>query len=509
MDAPTITVTTQVDPVQRSRPTETGIGAIIGISRTGPAGRLLTPDDKLTSQDAWVDEYAGGSLANGRLAYSIDYDWVEEFFRDGGAELYYARVLGPNPVKATINLAGTGTSLIVTADEYGDLANTKKIKVIQGPVGGAGYRVVQYFENDGTTLIDQTSEFNDRTLVNGVHLGADSNVPVTITLGGGSGLPAVAAATALSGGTDDHANVTQTQIDAALTYLSADLGPVNVAAPNWGTAATGLSLLAHGAAYGRYAAIDTVDTATKATVTTQLASLQGTANGEHGTLVHPWIEIPEIAFGGLPRAVPASALQLAKWAQTDATDGAGPNQAAAGDFGTSAYATGVRATYSRMPKGASDADDLADAGCTLVILDNGRVKVFDNLTLVDPDGPKADLIQNNTVRYIKAKVAEFTADAASELFRKINRDNLANWNIKMSGRLIRDLANGDLFPDDDDPRPETAFNVDTGGNATTGPNTPATMNAGQMNVNIALRPVRGARMINLSISTVAMTRPVS
>jgi hypothetical protein len=156
-------------------------------------------------------------------------------------------------VKATINLAGTGTTLIVTADEYGSYFNAFKIKVIQGPIGGSGYRVVQLMENDGTTVIDQTDEFNDRTAVSGVQLGADDNVPVTITLGGGSGLPTVAAATALSSGTDDRASITQTQVDTALTYLSIDNGPGQVVSPNWQTNAAHDSLDAHAAANNRFA----------------------------------------------------------------------------------------------------------------------------------------------------------------------------------------------------------------------------------------------------------------
>jgi hypothetical protein len=154
----------------------------------------------------------------------------------------------------------------------------------------------------------------------------------------------------------------------------------------------------------------------------------------------------------VPRAVPGSALQLAKWAETDATDG--PNQAAAGRWGVSRYATGVRATYDWMPKGTSDADDLADAGVNLIVFENDEVKVFDNLTLVDPQGSLGDVLgQNQTMRYVKAKVQQFTNLAADARFAKINRENLAHWRVGMEGDLIDDLANGDLFPDDDDPRP--------------------------------------------------------
>jgi hypothetical protein len=329
MPAPTVTVTTATSPPPRASLTDTGVAMIAGISRTGPAGttaipRLVQAADRCLSQSDWISKYGGGSQANGRLSFSVDYDWVEEYFRDGGASLYYARVVGPNPVFALLNLTGTGTTLIVTANEYGDLANTKKIQVINGPINGAGYRQILLLENDGTTVIDKTVEFNATSTVAGVVLGAGSNVPVTITLGGGSGLPNVIAATVLAGGTDDHGNITQTQVDVALANLAADLGPGNVGAPNWQTSACGLSLLAHGKAYNRFAANDTVNGASKSTLLTHAAALQGGVNASYGMLLAPWIQIPPLATGGTARSVPPSALQFAKFAETDASDS--PNQ---------------------------------------------------------------------------------------------------------------------------------------------------------------------------------------
>jgi hypothetical protein len=69
----------------------------------------------------------------------------------------------------------------------------------------------------------------------------------------------------LSGGTDDRANITQTQVDAALANLFLDLGPGQVASPNWQTSTAHLSLLSHAANYGRFALCDPVDTTTLST----------------------------------------------------------------------------------------------------------------------------------------------------------------------------------------------------------------------------------------------------
>lgn len=507
MPAPTVTVATATSPPPRASLTDTGVALVAQITRTGPVGtaalpRLVQAADACLSQNDWVSKFGGGSQVNGRLSFSSDYDWVEEFFRDGGARLYPARVVGPSPVFASLNLAGTGTTLVVTANEYGDLANTKKIQVINGPIGGAGTRVIKLLENDGTTLVDQTAEIGTQAGFAGIVLGASSNVPVTITLGGGSGLPTVAAATVLAGGTDDHANITQTQVDVALANLAADLGPGNVAAPNWQTSACGLSLLSHAKTYSRFAVCDTVNGASKSTLLSHASALQGGVNASYGMLLAPHIQIPALSTGGTVRTVPPSALQCAKFAETDASDS--PNQSAAGRWGTSRYATGVTATFARIPAGTSDADNLSDAGVNLVVFKDGAVKVFDNLTLVTATGAEANYIQVPTVRYRMWKVAQFLEDASDQQFAKINRNTLAAWKTQAEGHLLVDFANGDLFPDDDDPRPATAFNVDV---AT--PNTPTTMNAGQMNMAVAVRPVKGGRLITITISTVAMTQPVS
>ena len=507
MPAPTVTVATATSPPPRASLTDTGVALVAQVTRTGPAGtnaspRLVQASDACLSQQDWISRYGGGSQANGRVSYSVDWDWVEEFFRDGGARLYVARVVGPNPVKASLNLTGTGTSLVVAAAEYGDLANTKKIAVINGPIGGSGTRVVQLLENDGTTVIDQTAEIGTQAGFAGLTLGASSNVPVTIALGGGTGLPNVMAATVLSGGTDDHANITQTQVDVALANLTADLGPGNVAAPNWQTSACGLSLLSHGKTYNRFAVCDTVNGASKSTLLTHAGALQGGVNASYGMLLAPWVQIPALSTGGTVRAVPPSALQCAKFAETDASDS--PNQSAAGRWGTSRYATGVTSTFARTPTGTSDADNLSDAGVNLVVLKDGAVKVFDNLTLVTATGAEGNYIQVPTVRYRMWKVAQFLEDAQDQQFAKINRNTLAAWKSQAEAHLLEDFNRGDLFPDDDDPRASTAFNVDV-----VTPNTPTTMNAGQMNMAVAVRPVKGARMITITISTVAMTSPVS
>lgn len=502
MPAPAVTITTAASPVPRSSPTDTGVLFMAGMSLTGPAGtpttsRLLTTNDKCSSLNDWISKYAAGDAASARLSYSVDYDAIEAYFRNGGRDLYYSRVVGPTPVKASLNLVGTGTTLVVTADEYGAWFNTNyKIAVINGPVGGAGFRVIQLFKADGVTLIAQTPEIATQAGFAGLKLGLS-----TITLGGGSGLPNVLAATALATvtGTDDRVNITQTQVDFALTQMFIDLGPGQVCAPNWQTSACHLSLLAHGAGYNRFGLCDPVDTATRSTVTANAALLKGTTNGSWGSLYHPWEQIPPLAAGGSARSVPPSTSVAAKMATTDVTDT--PSQAPAGAWGVIDFATGVNATWSRVPAGTSDADVLADAGVNLIIVKNGAVTIFDILTLAPTDD---EFQQIGVSRWRMQTVALVGAAAGGTQFARVNRNNLTVWKSKVDAILLRQYLNDQLFGDLDDDRPETAFNTDVDT-----PNTTSTINAGGMNINVAARPVKGARMLNISIAVVPITAAVS
>jgi hypothetical protein len=77
MLAPAVNISTAASPVPRSSPTDTGVTHMVGMSLTGPSGRLLTADDAIINLDDWIARYGGGSTANARLSYSVDYDWID------------------------------------------------------------------------------------------------------------------------------------------------------------------------------------------------------------------------------------------------------------------------------------------------------------------------------------------------------------------------------------------------------------------------------------------------
>lgn len=516
MPAPAVIIRTETNPPPRSSPTDTGPAFLAGKSTTGPTA-LVTENDAVLSLAQWVDRYGGGSVTNARLSYSPVYDWVETFFRNGGNRLYFARVVGAAPVNASISLAGTsGATLVVTANEPGEFYNTTyKVSVTNG--SDASHRYVKLTAGSahpsGTdTVLAQSANLTTRDEAAGqVLTDPVLGFSVTITVGAGSGLPVVAAGTALAGGTDDQTTADAANVTAALAKFGPDLGPGQVVAPDFaGTSAVQLALLAHAASMTasgaeRHAICDTTDTTTKSTVTTLASTLQGTTNASYGELWHPWVTVAPFAAGGADRRVPASALVCARLADTDARFH--PNRAAAGikdGVGVARWATGVGATYARVPQGASDADDLSNAGVNLIILRRGQVVLYDDLTLVSPTGAEANYLHAPNARYRMWTVARAFAIGEGEQFDQINRDNIATFGIRLEGILKADYIAGILVPDDDDPRPATAYNVDV-----TTPNTPETMQAGELNANLAVRPARSARIININITAVSLTESVA
>jgi len=517
MPAPAVTITTTTSPPPRSLPTDTGITYLAGIFATGPTGTLVTEDDAIASLNQWIARYGGGTATNARLSYAVEYDWVETYFRNGGNKLYCSRVVGTTPVYATLNLAGTsGTTLVATATEYGAFYNTTyKIQVTNGSDGSHRYVKLcagASHPSATDTVLATSADAATRDAAVGVLTDPVLGFSVAITAGAGSGLPTVAASTVLASGADDHATATSTQVTTALNQFQPDLGPGQVVAPNFGgTSAVQLVLLAHAAANGRYAVCDTTDIAPsgKSTLTALAATLQGTANGSYGKLYTPWITVAPYAVDGTDRRVPASALVCARDADTDALFH--PNRAAAGSkdsVGIARWATGVGATFSRTPLGASDADDLDAAGVNLIIQRRGQVIVFGVKSLVTPGGAENDFLQAPNGRYRMWLVARATGIGEGEQFDNITPTSIAEFHIGLEGLLVDDYARRIIVGDPEDDRFSTAANVDTSV-SDHGPNTPETIDAGQMNAAVAVRPAKTAEFINITITFVSQTAAIA
>jgi hypothetical protein len=515
MPAPAVTVETETTTPPRSLPTDTGVAYVTGFSATGPAGALSTEQDAITSHAIWLRRYGGGSVAAARIAWSVMSDWVEAFFKFGGNRLYFQRETGDTPVKASINLAGaSGTTLVGRATEFGAFySTTYKMSVTNGSDGSHRYvKLTAGADHPSTTdsVLAQTTNLSTRDdAVGQVLTDPVLGFKVAIEQGGGSGLPTVASSTALGGGADDHATADETNVAAAAALFPADLGPGQLAAPDHaGDSDVHLALMAAAPVGRRFGVLDgdDVDDTGKSTLTDNGGTLQGTVNGSRGAFYAPWVTIKALAAGGTDRRVPPSAAVCARTADTDARFN--PNRAAAGikdGVGVlSSFATGVGATFSRDPQGASDADDLSDAGVNLIILRRGQVVIYDDITLVDPAGDEANFLHVPNARYRMWTEARAQALGEGEQFDEVNWDTIQHFAVGLEGILKQDFLAGILVPETRGGPFSEAANVDV-----ITPNDDDTMEAGQINANLAVRPARSARFINIAITAVGMTESVS
>lgn len=481
--------TAPVIPARTQRVRNTGVAFLTLLASRAPASPV---------QCFSLDDFT--AAVGDRQTYSTGYDWADTFFHEGGQVLWVMPAVGPAVATAFLDLAGTtGTTLRVNAKDRGDYANGAtgglSVQVAAGSTGGL-YTLIVFW--NGVEVERATDLLDDQAAV---AWSAGSSY-VTITKQAGTGDPVVLARTSLAGGSTDRTNVTDTQWQAALDALPTDLGPGQVAAPDWATDTGRTALLAHAAARNRFALCDPAAGASKATLLTTAAAVRGTVNGSDGALVAPWVTIPGLAAGSSGRKAPASALAAAKMAETDASES--PNQAAAGRWGVARFATGVETSFSRDTVNAiNDAGDLNAAGVNLMIVKDDEVKVFGNRTLVDPAGPERGNLQVSNMRYRMWTIDRVKTIGSRHEFERINRAVLDALEVEVSAMLLADYIEGDLFGDLTNDVPATAYRVDT-----LTVNTPQTMQAGQMNVKVNARPSKGAELVNFTINLLPLTAAV-
>jgi hypothetical protein len=307
-----VTVTQRSTPPSRGTFSQTGTAFKAGKSNFGPVGEAT----KLQSIADFAPVYGARDTAN-----QVFYDSVDTAFQEGASVVYAVRIVGPGAAVDTINLAGSsGTALVWTATNPG--ASAVKLQVTNGTDGTT--RIVKVLDAATNTVIAQTAQFSDRTAVVGA-LG-----PGTITDGGGTGLPAVAAATAPTGGTSDLGAVTSAEVQDATDLFLKSYGPGQLSADGVTVAGTPDVLDAHAKANDRFALLDIPDTTTQSTITTYMGTLTD-QESTYSAFFGPWGQAPGVNNSPVSRNVPASAWMAGLCARVDAAGN--PNRAAMGfDF---------------------------------------------------------------------------------------------------------------------------------------------------------------------------------
>lgn len=448
MSAPGVTVTVSTAPAPNSVPASTGTFFVVGASERGPVGSPVLIQS--------MADFA--TKLGSRVSYSVAYDVADVFFREGGNTLWFSRAVGPSATTAAhtfVDRAGSPlNTIVVSAKGAGVAGNTISVAVVAGSVTNTF--VLQVFLNG---VLVETSTLCG-TPADAVAWSSKSNY-VTVTNSNSATAapnnnPAVIAAQALTGGTDDNASISNTQNIAALAAFTADKGPGQVSVSGNTVAAVHQAVIAHAIVNNRVPLNDMPDTATAATITTQVGTEQAAVTDpSYAAPLAPWVVYPPVPTGTavVPpnRFVPPSALVAGLMARNDGVNTA--NKAAAGPNGVARAAIDVSQTYSD-----TDRDLLNQAGVNVIrnISDQGGVQLYGYRSMaLDPNW--TDLA---SVRMRMQLVAEAVKIGASFNFGQIDGQGklLAAFNGALVAMLTGYWAKGALYG----ASPGDAFSVNTG-----------------------------------------------
>jgi hypothetical protein len=467
---PGVNVTLRSTPPARSAPTDTGVWFVVGTADAGPVQPTL-----LRSMSDYTTKFGA------RVSYSVLYDALDVYFREGGSNAYVARVCGPAAVTASKNLldGAAAISLVITALGPGASGNNVKVGVRAGSAGGTFVLFIQDANN-----IEQETSPDLATQGAAVTWAQNSNY-IRAALGVSAINPAVSAAAALTGGNDDRANIVDAQWAAALAQFTSDYGPGQVSAPGRTTDIGHQQLVDHAGNNKRVAILDAPDTATVATL---LASATGarTGNQKFAAMFWPWMIAPGIVTG-TTRSVPPSALIAGLLSRNDAA-GMGADQAAAGDNG---QAIAVIDT-SQNPQTDAVRAQLNVGGVNIVRELFGGIRVYGWRSLVDPTA-EASWVNFGCARLYMSIAADAAQIAEAFMFDKIDGQGktLSALSGALSGMLQTYYNSGDLYG----ASASDAFFVDTGAQV----NTPTTIANHEIHAVLYVKMSEFAEMVAIEV----------
>lgn len=477
---PGVNITLRSTPPARSAPTDIGVFFAVGLTDLGPA-------NKPTLIRSMADFERIFGL---RQSYSVLYDALDLFFKEGGSSSYITRVVGPAAVIATKNLldAGAGISLVVSGIGPGATYNTYKVGVRAGSAGGTFVIFVQ----DANSIEVEASP--DLATQAAAVLWAKNSNYIRVALGATALIPAVVAAAVLAGGTDDRNNIVDAQWQAALDSITPDYGPGQVAAPGRTTDTGHTQLVAHAAANRRVAILDAPDTPTQATL---IASAVAARNGSQrfAEMEWPWLICPGV-IAGTTRSIPPSAFIAGLLARND-SNGIGPSDAAAGDLGQSLYATDL----TQPPATDANRALLNAAGVNVIRSIYGGIRNYGWRSLVDPLADP-NWVDFGHARLYMAIAARGAVIAESYEFDTVDGQGIAiaGFNKDLVGMLMDFYKLGNLYGD----TAAAAFSVDTSAAV----NTPVTLANNELHAVLNVKMSPFAEMVQIEVVKRAITEVI-
>lgn len=440
--------------------TPTGRPIWIGTTQRGPIVPTL-----VTGWADWQSKF-GARISGAEPAY----DACQEYFADGGAQLYFQRAYGPAAAKATRSLSAG--NLVVTAKHVGAYGNA---------ITCAWNSTTKVL----TVIADGNTETYQGTTAAAVLTAAAISKTVDVTSNGT--LPAADVASAnLASGADDAANAVQATI---LGLLTQDLGTGMVSWLGKDYTSVGTALADHAAATERLAYLTCASGADTSALTTAMAAVAAYTNGSKAIVGWPYLVRPD----GV--TIEPTGFAAACRARANAVIAGTPPWGA---------------TYGKCRTGLKPVSILTDAQFTTMDALRASIiqPVYGVTTLYGwhtaapmPGNVLLDeASQADALNAIAHEVLELTT---GWLGRLSTRANLASWAGDISGILAKYAAANVLTPPDPSVvpagvEPDRGYIVDTGPSV----NSPADLAAGNVK---ALIQVRFTGSIEFASTTVSAT----
>lgn len=377
---------------------------VVGTAERGPLDRA-----KVVAGMAQFESIYGGYTSNTSL-----YDTVKTFFEEGGTRVAVARVGGPGTkTAASVDVVDSADDVVftLTAANAGEWANSAVspakagLKAVVTVDTGTVYVEISYknsvvwsagpFQDE--LQQDATTKKAKTFIVEAIN--ADPALADLVSATAGvSDLSPVADDYLLTGGDDDVANVTTTEIVAGLNLFDYDLGAGAVAAPGYNGSTIWAALRDHAKANRRIALCAFATGTTSSAAVTAAKTYWGTTaasrnDGSYMAFYWPSVTVPD-GQGGT-RAISPEGFAAAKRAKAHLV--AGPWRVGAGEIASAAY---VKDTY--VPVTRTVGQTLDDARINAIRTMNGSVRIYGARSVSADDLNWRFITYRDTLNYITA-----------------------------------------------------------------------------------------------------------
>jgi phage tail sheath protein FI len=359
---PGIVISTAV----RTGPTSTTVRESSQAFFVGQAYR--GPDDVATRVNSLEEfELSYGGYVSGAYLHPI----VESFFEEGGSQCYIARTVASDAATGSLELLDTNddTTITLTARGTGVWSDSIKVEVVEGTVVDSVIVKIYQTTNGVDRQIMTTGNcVSVGQIVGKINTNAVASLMLTATDGETGLLPVTIAKTALDGGSDGVAPITDALYISSLELFNDSYGTGVVICAESSTDTMSTALVAHANEYNRMTFLYTLTGDTQDDAITKAQTVQADENAEHAALFFPWVYAPT-SVTGISRLIPP--VGYAAGARARAHNQTGPHQPGAGIISNARFVKGVEFDLNK-----TQGDTLDEVGVNAIRIINNVIRIY-------------------------------------------------------------------------------------------------------------------------------------